>query len=387
MVSIIVGMSLVFPLFPRLQEVYGFSTASLGPVVAASFVSGLVVELAFAPQADRGHARRMAVIALVLVALSLLWSAVVTRPWELTAARAVGGAGLGLFTPAIAGTLIRQDPTRSGESLGRLGAADLAGWSVGPLLAAGALEWFEPRAVFVGGAVLVACSAALVAGGLRGLAAYPVIIEPLVVGPEVDDASVERPGPAPALAFDLLRSQRVCGAALLTVAAMIPIGAYDAIWPRFMADIGAAPLLIGLSYSVFAVPFIVVAGPAGRLADRIGGGAVYARGAVILLSFTVAYALIRNPWLATGVGFAESTAQAFVFIGAGAAMAQAVDPVRASSAQGLSRAAGLAAAAVVSAFSGWVYASGGPGLLFGGTAILVVAVSGLAWIFLRKQQL
>lgn len=360
------GTMVLFPLFPALKSTLGLSTGSLGLVAAAGFAAALVTELLLAPQADRGHVRRMAVVALLLVALSLAASALATQAWHLVAARAVSGVGLGLYLPAAAGLLVRLAPQRAGEALGRLGTAELGGLAIGPLLAAVALAWTDPATVFAVAAVLAAAGAVVVGVRLRE--------------PAADDGA---PLP-PALAFDLLRSRRVVGAVVLAVAVYVPIGAYDAVWPRYLADLDAGALLIGLSYALFAVPFMVVAAPAGRLADRRGGTVAFARGIVALVALIAAYAVIRDPWVATGAGLVESGAQAFAAVGAAAAMAQAVPPARAGAAQGLARAAGLLAATVTSAVSGFGYAVGGPTLLFGATAVAVLAVAAVAAALLRQ---
>ena len=190
---------------------------------------------------------------------------------------------------------------------------------------------------------------------------------------------------APRTGLDLLRSPRIVGIVLLYAAVMIPTGAYDGIWPRYMADIGAGPVLIAASYAIFAVPYVLLAGWAGRLADRRGGVSAFWRGLIILLPMIALYAVVGNPFVATGMGLIESTGQALAFVGAAAAMAHAVDPARAGTAQGLLRGIGLAAATVAAAVSGVAYQSGGQALLFGGTAVVVAVVAGVGLLLARAR--
>ena len=98
------------------------------------------------------------------------------------------------------------------------------------------------------------------------------------------------------------------------------------------------------------------------------------------------YGVIGDPWVATGVGFVESTGQALAFIGAAAAMAQAVPAVRAGASQGLMRAFGLLTATIAAALSGVVYEIGGPLALFGGTAIVVVLMIAGGLLVLRAAR-
>jgi MFS family permease len=190
----------------------------------------------------------------------------------------------------------------------------------------------------------------------------------------------------PPLALDLLRSRAVVGAALLTVAVMIPTGAYDSIWPRYLADLGADDLLIGLSYTAFAIPYMLVATPAGRLADRIGGLAAAWRGILLVLLMMTTYMWLRSPVPAAFVGLLESTGQAVAYTAASAAVARSVPLERAGSAQGLARAMATLGATVVSFGSGPVYATGGQVPLFGGAIVLVLITMVAATRLLRSAE-
>ncbi len=376
----------IFPLIPALQNSLGVTTAEIGYLAAAGFASALVAELLVAPAADRGHARLMAVIGVVMVAASLGLSAIAVEGWQLIAGRAVGGFGFGIFV------------IRSGELLGRLGAAELAGIAVGPLASGLALAIADPGAILAVAAVIVLVALVPVLIGFREAAAtafraddpQPATggIAAGVLGFDGTDAdrTLRFGSSAPRTSLDLLRSPRIVGIVLLYAAVMVPTGAYDGVWPRFMADIGAGPVLTAASYALFAVPYVLVAGWAGRLADRRGGVSAYWRGMLILLPIVTLYGFVGNPFIATGMGFVESTGQALAFIGAAAAMAHAVDPARAGSAQGLLRGIGLAAATIAAGVSGLAYEAGGALLLFGGTAIAVAVIAAVGLLLARERR-
>ena len=359
------GTMVIFPLFPSLQGSLDLATAGVGFIAAGGFAATLLAELLFAPQADRGHGRLMATVGILLVGASLGLFALSTEVWQLVAGRAVGGIGMGLFMAAASALLVRSDASRSGELLGKLSAFELAGISIGPMASALGLYIADPAAIFATSAIVVAGGAIFVAMYMREPAAHP-----------------DAPLP-PMVAFDLLRSRFVLGAVALQFAVMVPTGAYDAIWPRFMADIGAEPILTAASFTVFAVPYVLLAAWAGRLADRVGGAQAYARGVVVLIITITLYGVLANPYIATGLGFVESSGQALAFIGAAAAMAHIVEPARAASAQGLLRAFGLTAATIASAFSGVVYAEFSALALFWGTAATVAVISVLGLVLLR----
>jgi len=369
MLALAAGGMVVFPLYPALQSSLGLSTTALGVVAATGFVTALIAELLLSPQADHGRARLMAISGVAAMVISLAIAAMSTEVWEFILSKAVGGVGYGLFFPAASAVLIRIDPSRAGESLGKLSTAELAGIAVGPFAAAIAVTFTTPRVILATSAVVVS------------LALYP-----MVRYFREDESALDAARPdQPTLALDLLGHRRVWGAGMLTVALMVPVGAYDAIWPRYMSDLGASELLIGASYLLFAIPFMLLAAYAGRLGDRLGGGTAFARGIVILVAMFILYGVLTNPWAVTGIGMVESTGQALGFVGAATAMAQTVTHRRAGAAQGLARAMGLIGAALAAAFSGWAYVVGGQQLLFFGTAGLVVGISLLAWVLLRGR--
>jgi MFS family permease len=369
------GAMVIFPLLLSLQSQLGISTADIGFVAAAGFAASLAAELIVAPYADRGRARTMGVVGMVLMAAALLGSALATESWHLIAGRALGGFGFGAFMAAASALLVRADPARAGESLGRLGAAELAGVSLGPLASGLAIAFTTPGTILAwsGAVVLLGVIPVALTFRERAAAAAQTTDAAAAGATGVHGAAASAdPAPPPRVSLDLLRSPLVVGVLLLYGAVMVPTGAYDAIWPRFMADIGASEWLTALSYTLFAVPFALVAGWAGRLADRRGGVSAFVRGAVVLVPIVALYGVIGDPWVATGVGFVESSGQALAFIGAAAAMAQAVPAARAGASQGLMRAFGLLTATLAAALSGVVYEAGGALALFGGTAVVVV---------------
>ena len=391
----------IFPLIPALQSSLGVSTAEIGYLAAVGFGAALIAELIVAPAADRGHARLMAVTGVLLVAASLGASALASAGWQLIVARGIGGFGFGIFVIAASALLVRSDHARSGELLGRLGAAELAGIAIGPLASGVTISFAGPSAILGVTAVVVLAALVPVLVGFRearrasagvgdaidGDDPHPTTggIAAGVMGFDGTDAGggLRLGATPPASSLDLLRSPRIIGIVLLYAAVMVPTGAYDGIWPRFMADIGASPLLTAASYALFAIPYVLVAGWAGRLADRRGGVSAYWRGLAILLPIVTLYGVVGNPFIATGMGFVESTGQALAFIGAAAAMAHGVDPARAGSAQGLLRGIGLVAATIAAALSGLAYEAGGQLLLFGGTAVAVFVIAAVGLLLAR----
>ena len=364
----------VFPLLPELQEELGLSTASLGLITAAGFLAAVVAQVVIAPLADRGHERRLLVGGLLVSAAALVTTALAWDAPSLVAARSLEGLAYGTFVPAARAMTARGAGSRIAEHLGRLSAAEFAGVAVGPLGAAVLASW-------------ISVDVALLTFAALSLATVPLIA---LVRPSIERApagvpsaaSDALPGPMrrsePRIGLDLVRQRPMQVALLLTVALIVPVGAYDTLWARYLTDNGGTTLLVGASLTVFAIPYIVLARRAGRLADRLGAVKGAVLGMLVTTAVIFAYALLRSPGIITAVGLAESTGQALAGPAAQASVAQAVPRRRVAAAQGLAGAVGTAAAGLVAAVAAPVYAWGGQELLFGATGVLVLSLLGAA---------
>jgi MFS family permease len=349
----------VFPLLPALQERADISTAQLGWVATAGFVAALVAQIAIAPHADRGRERLVINGAIVMMALSTLVYAFGDSIAWFVAGRIGAGLAYGAFTPAAIGLIVRHFPDRQGERIGRLQSLELAGMAVGPLLAVAGKVSIGVVWTLIGAAVLTIVVAA------------PALLAR--IDPVTGAVVVPAPGQAHPSFFGglrLLRHRSVMAAAMVVTAFYIPIGAYDALFPRFLTDIGASDWLLGLALMAFAVPSIFLATWAGRQVDRLGPFRAAGRGGAANVAVVISYGLVRVPMVIVVIGLFESGGQTLVGAAGAAAMGWAVPGRRAATAQGLGEATGTIAAALVAGVAAPLYAFGGPAALFITTAAL-----------------
>jgi MFS family permease len=356
----------VFPLLPSLQERAHISTAQLGWIATAGFVAALVAQIAIAPHADRGRERLVINGAIITMALSTLVYAFGDSIAWFVAGRIGAGLAYGAFTPAAIGLIVRHFPAgdegSQGQRIGRLQSLELAGMAIGPLLA-------------VVGKVSIGVVPTLIAAAvLTVVVATPALLTRIDVGIET---GLLRAGSMQAQSHTsflgglrLLRHRSVMAAALVVTAFYIPIGAYDALFPRFLTDIGASDWLLGLALTAFAVPSVFLATWAGRQVDRLGPFRAAARGGAANIAVVISYGLVRVPMFIVVIGLFESGGQTIVGAAGAAAMGWAVPGRRAATAQGLGEATGTIAAALVAAVAAPLYAVGGPAALFFTTAVL-----------------
>ena len=173
---------------------------------------------------------------MVLGIVGLLLMAVARDFVPLLVGRFVMGIGVGMAVPAIRRIVIVADPERIGHNLGRLLAADVAGFAAGPAVVGAAR-----RAVRHPGAV---------PRHRRRDGAGPPVRRPHARVAETAEPPPQR------LAFDLLRIRPFAGAVALGCAVWLMIGAFDALWAVVLDDLDTSDWIANLGITLFALPLV-----------------------------------------------------------------------------------------------------------------------------------
>jgi MFS family permease len=336
--SMSLGYGSIYTLLADLRDRFGFSGTQLGLIVAAGFLAGFGAQLFLARYADRGHIALMVRGGIIVAALAMLASAVATQFWAFVLARLLLGLGSGTVSPAIRRIVIARDREHVGNNLGRLAAFDVAGFVLGPLLAALAAELLGIRAPFL---LLAAVLVAVLGLTLRlDLAAGQVSRERRVIRGLVG---------IPAMQATLA----------VAIAFYVTIGMFEAIWAVLLRDRGAETWLIGLTLSLFTVPMIFLAPIGGRVAQRRGPLRVVTLSLTVAALCTFSYGILPSLWMLLAVSIVHAAADSFTMPGNQVSAALASPPEHASSAQGLLGATGLAAAGLTGLAAGYLYEHGG----------------------------
>jgi MFS family permease len=276
---------------------------------------------------------------LVVHTVLVLAYVVVEDPVLLIGLRGLEGiAVVGITPPARALANMMAPPTRQGETLGLLSAAQTVGILLGPtfgLLLASAVSY---QNAFLFASLPLAVGAALAWFFL----------------PHRATGGVEQHSPRRATTGTLYTRPLLLAYSLQIILATTQ-GVGAAVWTIYMADLGAPPLLIGLSFTTFAVPIIVLAPIAGRLADRHGRYWYVLFGIAICGVLFVIYGLPIDPiWLVI-LSVLEGIAAAFARTATDGLLADATPPHLRGRIQALYSAAGTGSAFVVATVSGFVY--------------------------------
>ena len=357
----------VFPLLPEIQERHHLPTWSLGVISGASFAAGIAAVIVIAPFADRGHAKRLIIGGMALGVAGLLVFPLATTVLQLAAARAVEGVAVGMFSPALRATLITLDPSRAGERLARVAAVETGGFTLSPVLGAGLAR--------VGGLALPFV-----------VLAVALMICALLISTRCPTIAARANADSPRLALGLVRLHPVRVALLLSVLLWLPIGTYDSLWARYLEDRGATAVFVGITLSLYGIPFAIASGWGGRMVDRIGPMAAVRRAMWVIVPMIALYGRLAQPWAIGALGLVEATANAVAFPAATTAMARACPPDQLAAGQGLSSAASQLAAGAAAFAAAPAYAAVGSEWTFGGVALVMVAILVIAIVLARPTR-
>lgn len=352
------GYGVLFTVVGDFRDEYGISETAIGAVIGTGFLAAFVAQVFIAPLADRGRARELVVIGVLLNVVGLVLMAFGESLGPILLGRIVSGIGIGTALPAIRRIVIVADPENLGENLGRLLSADVFGFALGPAVSA----------VLVGPLGLEAPF--LVVAGITVAALVPA------AAVQVEDA-IDSSGQR--LAVDLLRSRLVAGAVVLGATAYMMIGAFDALWDVVHEDLETATWMANLGITLFAVPLVLLGPTAGRWAQRYGPYRLASIGLVIGSGFIFLYGQMPTGEWIFAIAMFHAVSDGLTFAASGVAIAMVVPEERQAGAQGVMGAAQALVAGITAIVIGGLYESAGRAVAYGAAAgaMLCMVVVGM----------
>lgn len=350
----------MFTMLDDYRNAYGIAESGLGLVVAVGFFASFISQIAIAPLADRGHAKRLLVLGFALTVVGCLGMAFGTNLVALLTSRVVMGIGAGMALPALRRIVIVAEPENLGSNMGRLLSVDVAGFAIGPMISAltvGTLGIEAPFLIIAAAVIFIAFE----------LSRVPI--------PE----TAQQYRPSELFAFDLLRIPAVTGAILIGLALFLMIGTFDSLWAVMMDDLEAPSWMANAGVSLFALPMVIIGPLGGRISQRVGPYKVGALGMLFGAVFMSLYGLLPSPYLMLGVFFLHTVNDGFAVTSAGIAVGMAAPEERQAGAQGLLGGLQTLTGGISASLAGWGYDSFGRAAAFIATAVVMVllVVTGL----------
>ncbi len=358
--SLAAGYGVLFTIVDDYKNEYGLGETEIGVVIGVGFIAGFLAQVFVAPIADRGHARTVVLAGVAINVVGLLLMALGTSLVPILAGRFVSGIGIGAASPAVRRIVILADPSNLGQNLGRVLAAEVFGFALGPAISAVLVGPFGIPAPFI----VVAASTA--------------ILLPFVARVHVEETTQTA---SRHLAFDLLRIRPFAGAVVLGAVVFVMIGAFDALWALVHDELGTTEWIANVGITLFALPLIFLGPPGGRLAQTFGPFRLATIGLFAGSFFMFMYGLLPTGGLIFAVAMVHALSDGLTISSTGVAAGMVVPDHRQAGAQGVLGAAQAVSAGVMAVVTGVVYESLGRTAAYVTCAAVMVAMTATgAWL-------
>lgn len=310
------GYGVMFTMLDDWRSEFGIQETGLGFIVAVGFFTSFVAQIAIAPLADKGFARRLMTLGIIGNVIGALLMAQGSTLSAFIIGRFLMGMGAGMAIPAIRRIVIVTDPDHIGANMGRGLSMEVGGFAIGPVLSAVTVGTFGLAAPFL----IIAAVLALMAIMIRRID---------IPETPMEERTTER------FAIDLLKIRPLRGAIMIGLALYLMIGTFDPLWVVMMDDLQAPHWVANAGVSIFGLPFIFFGTFGGKIAQRYGPFRVSAFGLTIGAIYMTTYGFLGQPYFLLGIAVTQSVVDALTVTGTGIAVAQVVPAERQAGASGL----------------------------------------------------
>ena len=288
------GASAIVPMLPVYIRHLGGTDALAGVVMASFFAAGVLSQYPLGRLADRIGRRPVLIAGLITYGVASFSFLLPINASTAIGLRALQGVGAGAATVAalamISGSVAVE---RRGRAFASIYGGELAGMAIGPLVGSIVGVHYMWAMFLVSGLLSVgACLPALALHEPDGVA------EALAARRRADGSL--RP-------LRRVRVNRSMTGALICGAALgLASGVYDICWTLLLLARGASGLEIGISWTLFAVPFVLAAKPSGWLADHMDRRMLVLLGIGTSTVLCASYPFINNVPALVLLGAAEA---------------------------------------------------------------------------------
>lgn len=242
------GVTFVF--LEDVETEFGLPAWGVGLIAALGFFTAVIASLGISPLGDRGHLRLLGWLGFATAIGGNILFGLAGGLFTLTLSRALTGIGIGLFAIVARKALIGEATDDSGEKLGQLISAAVAGFIAGPVLGSQLAEFGGMATPYYVLAVLLA------------LVAIPtmswVASVPVAISESVDTGAMG----------SLLRLPGIRAAVAAQVAVFFNIGVFDATADEYLTNLGVSNAGVGLAIAIVGLPLLVIPRLVGRYVDK-----------------------------------------------------------------------------------------------------------------------
>lgn len=365
------GATAIVPMLPVYIRRLGGTDALAGLVMASFFAAGVLSQYPVGRLADRIGRRPVLVSGLVVYgAASLLFLAPI-QPSVAIVLRALQGVGAGAAAVASLAMISSSvSEERRGRAFASIFGGEIAGMAVGPLV--GSVLGVRNMWVIFLGSGLISFAACVPALRLRE--------GPRVMADRAAAADHRTRGTTPPL--DRLVVNRSMAGALITGSVLgLANGVYEICWTLLLVSRGASSWEIGLSWTLFAIPFVLAAKPSGWLADHMDRRILVLVGSGLAASLCASYPFIHGVPVLIVLAAVEALGFAAAMPAGQSLLTQGSPPAQIGRVQGLFATCQTACTAVAAAAAGAAFAIAHwiPFVGASSAVMISLAVAGVIW--------
>ena len=324
------GATLGLPLLPLFLKNHGAGPSTIGVIMGSFFLSGVVTQFVAGRFADRFGRRTVLIGALLLYGIAgPTYLLPVNANWFIVTRVLQGAAAGAIEVAALATVAGLVDESERGRAVSKIFAAQLGGIAMGPLFG-----------------VLIDVPHIGWAYTLAGIASIGAAVFARQFLPVVDSSL--RHEELPPMQF----TPQVIGAVIGSMAVGLGVGVYEATWSLLMEGIGASTTQIRLSWTFFCLPWVLLSGLGGKVADRFDRRKVAMFGAYNAAFFLFVYPHIHSPWILVLIGPCEAVGAALTMPALSSLLTQGAHDRELGRRQGLSTTFNTAALAISASIAG-----------------------------------
>jgi DHA1 family multidrug resistance protein-like MFS transporter len=151
-------------------------------------------------------------------------------------------------------------------------------------------------------------------------------------------------------------ARRVLIGSLVSAAAFgLTVGVYEVCWSLLLTSRGAHNWQVGLSWTLFCIPFVVASRPAGRLADTVDRRHLVVIALAVALGCCITYPFLHSLVALMLLGVVEAAATAIAIPSVQSLLSQGTPVSRLGRAQGLFATAETSTTALAAGISGSLF--------------------------------
>ena len=369
------GASAIIPMLPEYIRHRGGSDTLAGLVMAAFFAAGVLFQYPAGRLADRIGRRPVLLAGLVAYGVASVAFLAPIGPVADVGLRALQGVGAGAAEVAalamVSGAVASE---RRGRAFASIYGGQIAGMAVGPLIGSimGVnLMWV----VFLGAGVasVAAC-----------VPAYLTTEHRRAVHSAIPGGA---PRPRGAARGRVHLNRALVGSLLAAATLGLTTGVYEICWTLLLHKRGATDWEIGLSWTLFAVPFVLMAGPSGWLADHVDRRRLVLGGLVLSVALCATYPFLPDVPLLVALGGLEAMGFAIALPAVQSLLTQASIASEFGRVQGMFSTSQTAATALSAAAGGALFslAAWAPFVTVAVMGALLIAAIAIVWASVRGR--